>query len=308
MERAAAIASRWPALTGLWPYGALRQVGWARALEQLAQPFLLGFGRQPGQHVLCHGPVEVLYADLAWDSAYFGLPTVRLHAALFSDEVGRHELVTALAELAKKLRAAGVRYIYAEVAATDPRLLGALGASGWSVVETRLHYHHERLDALPPELPVSPVRAAMEGEAEVLRSIAATNSNSYDRFHADPAFNPGQADAFLGEYAAAAVRGYCDIVLVPAEETLDSFMALSYLKDVAAQLSLKLGRVVLTAVGAGNRGWHRRLLTEALRHTAARGGTALLMTTQATNQAVIHNAERMGMCLGSTTHIVSCQL
>ncbi|WP_400192028.1 hypothetical protein [Hymenobacter sp. B81] len=309
MGRAELVAARTAALLPAVPYAALRQLEPPRVAAHFVQRRFEAFGQGAHEHVARLGTadeaVEFLYADLPWDSQFFAQPSVRLHAALFGPGVTAPVLAEAARQFTAQLGAVGTRHAYAEVPAEDTALLYALGRAGWSVVETRLQYVHEHLDQLRE--PRYAVRAAAPDEAELIRAVSARNRNLFDRFHADPAYSPEQADAFLGEYAAAAVRGYCDTVLVPAAEVVDSFLAISYLAADAAALDTALGRVVLTAVGPANRGWHRRLVSETLYHTRERGGRAVLMTTQATNRAVVHNAEQLGFRLGGVTLVLSAQ-
>ena len=305
----AALSSRRPALAELQPYLAVRCLAARPAALDAVEQRLREFGSRPQQYVLQAGtptaPVWFLYADLPWDSAFFARRMARLHAVLFADGLAPAALRAAVVEFQGQLAARQVAHCYCEVAAKDPQLLYALGRAGWSVVESRLQYYHDALGQLSPVR--YPVRAACPDEAEALRAISAANRNPFDRFHADPVFTAGQADAFLGEYAAAATRGLCDVVLVPDNAPVDSFLAVSFLADDARLFDTTLGRVVLTAVGPQNRGWHRQLVAETLWHTRERGGEAVLMTTQATNGAVIHNAQQLGFRLGELTHIVSYQ-
>lgn len=308
MGREALIGERQEALLGVVPYAAIRQFDAALVQQVFVAEKWLRFGDAPGQQIFTAGsatqPVQFLYTALEWDTQFFGFRASRLLAVLFGSEVEEAALATAVALFGEALRAAGMRHCYAEVAAKDPRLLYALGRSGWSVVETRLHFY--RADLLNLPYPRCPVRLAGLEEAETIRQVSARNRNVFDRFHTDPVFTGAQGDSFLGEYAAAAVRGLCDVVLVPAVPTpLDSFLAVSYLTADAERLHTTLGRVVLTAVGPANRGWHRKLISETLWHTRERGGQAVLMTTQATNLAVVHNSMELGFALGGTTHICS---
>lgn len=307
MECEALIAFRREALAAVVPYAAVRRFPAKGVFDTFVTERISSFATYPGQHILRSGgedaPVYFLYQELPWDTAFFGFKAARLRTVLFAPAVGLPALAAAVADFTHRLRTMGVRHCYVEVAPQDPALLYALGRAGWSTVESRLHYYHDQLGQLPA--PRYAVRAATPVEAGALRRIAATNPNAFDRFHADPAFSPAQAGAFLGEYAVAAVAGFCDEVLVPAHEPLDSFLAVSHLAADAAALGTGLGRLVLTAVGSENRGWHRKLVAEALWRTRERGGEVVFMTTQATNRAVIHNSEQLGFRLGGTTHILS---
>jgi len=306
----AQLASRGDALAALVPYLAVRRLAaQPAALEKLLWSRLREFSSQPHHYAIqlgaATGVVWFLYADLPWDSQFFGRRMARLHAVLFDAGLAPAILTAAVEEFNRMLTTNQIEHCYCEVAAKDPQLLFALGQAKWSVVESRLHYYQDDLKNLSGSR--YPVRAARTDEAEVLRQVSAHNKNPFDRFHADPIFSAEQADAFLGEYAAAATRGLCDVVLVPDNNPVDSFLVVSFLADDAQLLGTTLGRVVLTAVGPQNRGWHRQLVAETLWHTRERGGEAVLMTTQATNNAVIHNAQQLGFRLGELTHIVSYQ-
>jgi dTDP-4-amino-4,6-dideoxy-D-galactose acyltransferase len=304
------LASRAQPLAAVVPYMAVRRfAAKPAAMEELVWKRLREFDVRPHHYVIKTGPaaapVWFLYADLPWDSDFFKLRMARLHAVLFGPETSLSVLTAAAKEFNNILAASQVDHCYCEVAAKDPHLLYALGQARWSTVESRLQYYHDSLSQLSNTR--HPVRAAHADEAEVLRAVSADNRNLFDRFHADPVFTATQGDAFLGEYAAAAVRGYCDVVLVPSDTIVDSFLAISYLKEEARLLDTGLGRVVLTAVGPQNRGWHYNLMSETLWNTRERGGEVVFMTTQATNGAVIHNAQLLGFRLGELTLILSFQ-
>lgn len=301
------LSYRAPALAGLVPALAVPRLAQQSGLfDQLVTARWQQFGTQQGEHRLQLAGVEFLYTDLPWDSKFFQRPMARLLVVLFGHDQSAAELVQAVRGFITVLEAAGIQHCYCEIAAADTQLLYALSSAGWGLVETRLHYYHDALDTLSE--PRRPIRTARSDEAEAIAAISATNRNPNDRFHADPAFGFALADAFLAEYARAAVRGYCDEVLVPEQpEEIDSFLAVSYLETEAQQLSVGLGRVVLTAVGARNRGWHRALVAETLYRVRERGGEVVFMTTQAANAAVVRNAQRLGFRLGGVTQLFSVQ-
>ncbi|QNP52647.1 hypothetical protein H9L05_02480 [Hymenobacter qilianensis] len=203
------------------------------------------------------------------------------------------------------MAASGAYYCFSEVPSEDTVLLQTLTASGWRLVETRLLFYHDNLESFDQER--YPVRLAKAEEEAQIAQIAAENRNDFDRFHADPWFGTERADAFLARYAGAAVRGYCDDVLVPDEPglPLQSFLAISDLKDDAALIGVGLSRVVLTAVGPQNRGWHLKLVSETVHRAREKGDKAVLMTTQATNRAVFRTCEKLGFKLGGSSHILS---
>ncbi|WP_143434797.1 GNAT family protein [Hymenobacter roseosalivarius] len=256
--------------------------------------------------VFTHEAGQLLYAALPWDSDFFATPTYRLFTGLFAEKCPPADRVAAVRSFQRQLAATGAYYCFSEVPCEDTMLLQTLTASGWRLVETRLLYYRDNLLAFGQ--PRYPVRLARPEEAAHMAQISAAARNEYDRFHADPWFGAARADAFLARYASAAVQGYCDAVLVPNEPglPLDSFLAISDLPADSAALGVDLSRVVLTAVGPENRGWHVRLVSETVHRARERGAQAVLMTTQATNRAVVRTSEKLGFQLGGSSHVLAC--
>lgn len=304
------LAKRASALAFYSPYSFMRGV----LGEQQNQLFGVGrFGRFPAtphEYLATfrpqEQPLQLLLAELPWDSEFFGTRTIKLLTALFDPIVPLANRVLAVQAWQQQLAATGSFYCFSEVPAEDTALLQTLTASGWRLVETRLQFYHDQVTEF--EQPRYAVRSAQPEEAEHIGQIAAAARNPYDRFHADPWFGQTQADAFLARYASAAVRGYCDTVLVPDEPGLavDAFLAISDLVNDASQLGVGLSRVVLTAVGPQNRGWHLRLVSETVQRAREQDAGYVLMTTQATNRAVFRTCEKLGFKLGGSTHVLAC--
>jgi dTDP-4-amino-4,6-dideoxy-D-galactose acyltransferase len=193
------------------------------------------------------------------------------------------------------------------VAAEDTALLQALTGSGWRLIETRLNFYCPVKEVT---LPVpAPVRLAQASEAEYVGQISAAARNNFDRFHADPWFGLTRADNFLACYAQAAVEGsYAAAVLLPDEFGLpiDSFLAIGDIPALSGLPGSAASRVLLTAVGPKNRGWHLKLVAEAVRRAASLQHSYVLMTTQATNKAVFRTCEKLGFRLGNTSHVLTC--
>jgi dTDP-4-amino-4,6-dideoxy-D-galactose acyltransferase len=244
---------------------------------------------------------------LPWDTEFFGTNTYRLFTGLFASNTDQNALTQAAAALRDELAARERYYAFSVVPAEDIALLQALSSSGWRLVETRLNFY--RSTATPLPTPPFPVRLATFDEATHIGQISATARNEFDRFHADPWFGEARAGAMLARYAEAAVAGtYADAVLVPAENNLpvDSFLAIGDIVADPQVLNSGVSRVLLTAVGPQNRGWHLKLVSEAVRRAAAQNLSYVLMTTQATNRAVFRTCEKLGFQLGSTTHVLAC--
>ena len=305
----ALVAARADMLALHSPYHFLRELALAPQQEQFGTGAALRFATESHGEVLpmTSGGGQWLLQSLPWDSEYFNTPTYRLFTGLFGAGVEPAQLTDSAAALRRELAALGPFYAFSVVPAEDVALLQALTGSGWRLVETRLNFYCPTAAATLPAPAL--VRLARPDEATAIGRIAATARNVYDRFHADPWFGPERADAFLARYAASAVVGTtADAVLLPAEPgvPVDSFLAI---RDTPATSDLPgsgFSRVLLTAVGPQNRGWHLRLVAETVRRAAKLALPTVLMTTQATNGAVFRTCEKLGFRLGSTSHVLVC--
>lgn len=252
--------------------------------------------------------VQWLLQQLAWDSDYFGTPTYRLFTGLFAARAATAGLVEAAKVLRQQLADRHeVFYAFGVIPAEDVRLLQALTGAGWRLVETRLTYYREHLSDF--DYPRYPVRMTEVREAAHIGRVAATARNDCDRYHADTWFGQARADAYLACYAESTVAaGLADVVLVPdvPELPVDSFLAIKDLVIDTAGLETRLSRVLLTAVGPTNRGWHLKLVAETIHRAQALGHESVLMTTQATNHAVFRTCEKLGFRLGATSHVLAC--
>lgn len=310
VNMSALIAARAPELGFYSPYFFLRQFPAERQRELFGVGEAARWGQETGDQTYAApaSDVQWLLRHLAWDSDYFGTPTFRLFTGLFGNDTAVAELTQAATALRRHLvETQGDYYAFSVVPAEDVRLLQALTGAGWRLVETRLTYYRDNLSAF--DYPRFPVRGARPDEASHIGAVSAAARNPYDRFHADTWFGEEQADAYLARYAENTVASrLAATVLVPdADELLvDSFLAISDLADDSAALNTLLSRVLLTAVGPANRGWHVKLVAETLHRAKALGHEAVLMTTQATNHAVFRTCDKLGFRLGSTSHVLAC--
>jgi dTDP-4-amino-4,6-dideoxy-D-galactose acyltransferase len=306
------IAARAAELTYYSPYFFLRQ--FPGELQQAlfgagaAKRWNQALGAETYHYVAANADVHWLLRQLEWDSVYFGAPVYRLFTGLFDYQTSTPQLAQAAVALRQHLAArTAAFYAFCVVPAEDVRLLQGLTAAGWQLVETRLTYYRDQLPAF--DHPRFPVRTAMAEEAAHIGQIAARVRNPYDRLHADARFSDARADAYLGQYAQNTVAGkLAAVVLVPDVVGLpiDSFLAISDLESDVAALGAQLSRVLLTAVGPANRGWHIKLVAETLHRARGLSHEAVLMTTQATNHAIFRNCEKLGFRLGSTSHVLVC--
>ena len=303
------VAARAAKLALQSPYHVLRELAVAPQQERFGTGAALRFAAESQAEVLpmASGTGQWLLQGLSWDSAYFTTPTYRLFTGLFGADAQPAQLEVSAAALRQELAARGRFYAFSIVPAEDVALLQALTGAGWRLVETRLNFYCPMVAATLPA--PAPVRLARPEEAAVIGQIAAASRNSYDRFHADPWFGEERADAFLARYAESAVAGAtANAVLLPDEPGLpvDSFLAISDTPATSDLPGSGFSRVLLTAVGPQNRGWHLKLVAETVRRAAGLGFPTVLMTTQATNGAVFRTCEKLGFRLGSTSHVLAC--
>ena len=310
----ALVTARADTLAYYSPYYFLRQFAGERQQELFGTGTAARWEQGEGAEVFysrtspAAAKVQWLLQQLVWDSDYFGTPMYRLFTGLFYTQTTADELMQAAQSLRQQLATRHEAfYAFSVVPAEDVRLLQALTGAGWRLVETRLTYYRDQLSAF--DYPRHAVRVADASEAAHIGQVAAAARNVYDRFHADAWFGEARADAYLARYAENTVAaGRAAAVLVPdaPELPIDSFLAISDLTEDAAALGARLSRVLLTAVGPANRGWHVKLVAETVHRAKAQGHEAVLMTTQATNHAVFRTCEKLGFRLGATSHVLAC--
>lgn len=304
------IGERAEALGLYSPISFLRHIPLSIQQEQYGTGAAQRFGTGAGEEIIPMADMAAgqwLVQHLSWDTAFFGVDTYRLFTGLFARATSPDALREAASELRAELAQRGAYYAFSVVPAEDIQLIQALTQGGWGLIETRLNFYRPTNEPLPVQPAL--VRAARPDEASHLGQVSAQARNDYDRFHADPWFGEERAAAMLTRYAEAAVAGtYADVVLVPAEEGLavDSFLAIGDTAPDPAIADSGYSRILLTAVGPGNRGWHVKLVAETVRRAAANQLSHVLMTTQATNRAVFRTSEKLGFRLGNTTHVFAC--
>lgn len=287
------------------PYNFLRDVSATKQQELFGTGLAANFGRDSQQKTFTTDGVQFLYSFLHWDSDFFGAPVYKLFTVLFAANSTARGIAIAIEKFLLHTREIGCAYLFVEIPIEDILLLQALGLAGWRTVETRLNFYHDTIADF--DYAEFLTREANPKESELMGHISAAARNEYDRFHADEWFGNIKADAFLHRYAAAAVEGYCDAVLVPNEPNVivDSFLAIDDTPVHAARLGFRASRIVLTAVGPANRGWHLKLAAATIHRARKMQADYVLMTTQATNRAVFRTCEKLGFKLGCTSCVLS---
>jgi dTDP-4-amino-4,6-dideoxy-D-galactose acyltransferase len=243
---------------------------------------------------------------LAWDTNFFSKKIYKLFTVLYH----HHDfaILTKASERFKEilLQEYQAEYCFMEIPSEDILLLQALTASRFKLVETRLtcyfeltKFNHQRSYK---------VRKATADDILSLTQAAAVMSNAYDRFHADVAIDSKQAGAFLAKYIEEGVKGYLDMVLVPAIDTApaDGFVSYNYQQDKWERLGCKVAKLILTAVlFETRRGWFYKLSVEMLRDLQERGLEFAYFQTQSANRVMYKTMEKLGSKYGGSSHILS---
>ncbi|UOR03962.1 hypothetical protein MUN82_13510 [Hymenobacter aerilatus] len=287
------------------PYNFLRNVSAITQQKLFGKGLAASFGENSQQKIFTVNGVQFLYSFLPWDSDFFGASIYKLFTVIYTANSTAQEVAIAVKAFLLYTKEINCAYLFIDIPIEDTLLIQALGIAGWRMVESRLNFYYDTISDF--KYAQFPTRKAAPEEAELIGHISATARNEYDRFHADEWFGNTRADAFLHRYATAAVEGYCDTVLVPNEPDLviDSFLAIDDAPIHAAKLGFRASRIVLTAVGPANRGWHLKLAAATIHRAREMQANYVLMTTQATNRAVFRTCEKLGFKLGSTSCILS---
>ena len=238
---------------------------------------------------------------LSWDSAHFN---AGMHKLNFVPENSSPAELSSI--LPTKRSKDEKLHCFAEVPSEANGAIQILIKTGFTLVESRMTYFHLLENLNSPE---NPTRAAVEADIPWLRKTASGAVNPNDRYHNDAFFSPEAADRYLETYIENCIRGFAETVFVPdLEKPPHSFAALSRLHLESTEEIQPLYRIPLTACLPENKGWHYHLCLAALRYAKQKNAAALVMTTQTSNRAVIHNCEKLGFRIGSSFHIFAKEL
>lgn len=249
--------------------------------------------------------IAIYVRRLEWDSRFFAVPTFRVDYTTWPEGTGYAALGAAFAALRHALAQANEAfYLFAEVPCEDTAVIAGMGSAAWRLIETRITCYRDDLQRFEPGTRHA-VRSATLDDIPALRQAAIEMVNHFDRFHADDFFTAQESASFLGTFIENSVKGFADEVLVPGEGPANAFLTGNYVASPPALARRKIGRMVLSAVSTERRGWYVRLIGELSQKFKEKGIDTALMTTQATNRAVLRVWERHGYRFGRCSHIFS---
>jgi dTDP-4-amino-4,6-dideoxy-D-galactose acyltransferase len=250
--------------------------------------------------------VIFVYENLKWDTTFFKIETYKIVNVLF-DTSNLEILIKGVELFSNHFKKNQSVYIFIEIPSEDIFLIQALNSSKFKLIETRLTYFNDNILNYNYQTRYN-VRTAVERDIENLKAIASTMRNNFDRFHADKTFDLQIADSFLSKYVEEAIKGFCDIVIVPNEDGInsDSFLTANFYENMWQLLDKKVSKMVLSAVSSQtNKGWYIKLISEMIYVMKEKGVECVYLNTQSTNRQVFRTWEKLGFRLGSTTHILS---
>lgn len=249
--------------------------------------------------------VKIFFRKLEWDSQFFRVPTFRVDYVTWAADPHYDAIGEAFIALRSSLAANHPEfYLFAEVPCEDTPVIAGMGSAAWRLIETRITCFRDDLFKFESRSRY-PVRNATIDDIPALRTSAIEAVNHFDRFHADDFFTREESDDFLGIFVENSVKGFADEVIVPQDGPANAFLTGNYVKSPPSLASRKIGRMVLSAVSTDRRGWYVKLIGELSEKFKEQGMDTALMTTQATNRAVLKVWERHGYRFGRCTHIFS---
>ena len=251
--------------------------------------------------------VVVYFKKLAWDSEFFGVPVFRIEYTLIPFGTREEATKAAYTELRNAIASKNEEfYIFGEVPVEDTQTCIGMSEAGWRLIETRVTYFRDDLQKFEFTEERSTRNAVLEDIPEL--RITATNAiNPYDRFHADSFFTDREAADFMAVFAEYSVRGFADVVLVPATGPANAFVT-GKRTEQSGLFKVKAGKNVLTAVIDDRKGWYRHLIGALGGSFREQGMEVMLVTTQSTNRAVLKVLFHHGFRFGRSTHIFSTYL
>ena len=257
------------------------------------------------QEFVSSSGVTVYFRKLTWDSEFFGVPMFRIDYTSGPFGIREEAIKAAFIELRIAIASKNEEfYVFGEVPVEDTQTCVGITEAGWRLIETRVTYFRDDIQKFE-FTEERPTRQAELEDVPELRKAAMNAINPYDRFHADSFFSDREAADFMAIFAENSVRGFADIVLVPATGPADAFLTGIYLPKSDVFGGLKIAKPVLSAVSQNRKGWYKHLIGSMGNQFNSMGVDFAFMTTQITNRAVQKVWFQHGFRFGRATYIFS---
>jgi hypothetical protein len=248
----------------------------------------------------------VLCAErLPWDSAFFGYDIARLHGVFplkkdsYRANADYTRAIGALTELAKSR---GIRYLFAVVDARDLPTSRALTARGFSLIETRLHYHRALRTYHHPRR--FRCRQATAADIPCLIELARSVENPFDRFNADPFIAKADAVRLMETWIRASItQGFADATFIPDAPNPGAVCTLKYHKDKWPAWNTSIAQLVLAMASPRTGNGLVGVISEVSYHLKALGVDHVVFSTQISNRAAIRVGEHLGFKFGRGEYV-----
>jgi len=256
------------------------------------------------QEFVSSSDVTVYFRKLAWDSEFFGVPIFRIDYTSGPFGIREEDIKTAFLELRIAIASKNKEfYVFGEVPVEDTQTCVGITEAGWRLIETRVTYFRDDIQRFE-HIEERPTRHAVFEDIPELRIAAMNAINPYDRFHADSFFSDREAADFMAIFAENSLRGFADVVLVPASGPANAFVTGKRIEQTDS-CQIRAGKNVFTAVIDDRKGWYRHLIGALGNCFREQGMDVMLVTTQSANRAVLKVLFQHGFRFGRATHIFS---
>lgn len=239
---------------------------------------------------------------LIWDSEYFGFDNYKILNVLY-DHNDFQILKKAISSFKNDYCNIPNAYYLIDLPSEEILLMQAFTGNSFTLVESRLNYYFDGVNYYQSNNRYSS-RLAVENDADILREIAKSTRNNYDRVHADVSIDQETADNYLGQFAYNSVKGFADFVLVPKidENPPIGFLAFNRPSEISG---FKVSKLVLAAIDSSKeKGWLFKLLSESIFILKELNVDYLTTITQTSNTSAYRTWEKFGFKLGFVTNIL----
>jgi GNAT superfamily N-acetyltransferase len=187
-----------------------------------------------------------------------------------------------------------VQFLVARCAAADLPAAQAMEAQGFLLMDTLVYFARDlAVKPVPEDGGRTPIRPLKAGEEQKVAAVAARSFQGYSgHYHADPRLARARCDE---AYVSWAMRS------CTARDVADEVLVAEHDDQVLGFATLRLnspteGEGVLFGVApeAQGRGIYRSLMVNGMRWCAAKGVSAMVVSTQVTNIAVQKVWTRLG--------------
>lgn len=254
-----------------------------------------------------NGTELAVFAErLPWDSEFFGYNIAKINGISPLSSPSNCSLAdhfNVLQKFVEEAKNKKITYLFVPVDPRDLATLQALGRLGFSLIETRLHYHLTIKDYSYEER--YPVRIAGKYDVESLGETAQKMVNPYDRFHADPFIRVEDTNRLMNKWVEASIlESFADLTIVPDVPNPTAFCTVKLHRNNWPRWQIKLSQIVLSAVSPEFKGWLRKILSEAHYYLCDMGVEHVYYKTQITNIRVTWVLESLGYRFGKGEHIM----